>query len=258
MNPLMGQVSELAKRRFDRKCERAASGSKHFATARIAVGVLVTSVLIFICLGAEVVRETVITNTAEQKAQAEDGGQSLADENPDYAGWLTVEGTSISTPVVSCRQGDPKGFYLNHGFDRTPSFSGCPYIAEGSSPTSSNMLIYGHNMGIGSLAFSELQDCYRRDCFSSIGTVTFKDKDGRTSSYAPLYGLKVPMGYDVLLRFDFAGKSDFDAWLNTLSDCASEKSDFGGTDSVITLVTCASALGGAKYRSVLVCKNIAH
>lgn len=97
MNPLMGPVSELAKRRFDRKCKRAASGSKHFATARIAVGVLVTSVLIFICLGAEVVRETVITNAAEQKAQAEDGGQSLADENPDYAGWLTVEGTSIST-----------------------------------------------------------------------------------------------------------------------------------------------------------------
>lgn len=258
MNPLMGPVSELAKRRFDWKCKRAASGSKHFATARIAVGVLVTSVLIFICLGAEVVRETVITNTAEQKAQAEDGGQSLADENPDYAGWLTVEGTSISTPVVSCRQGDSKGFYLNHGFDRTPSFSGCPYIAEGSSPTSSNMLIYGHNMGIGSLAFSELQNCYRTDCFSSIDTVTFKDKDGRTSRYTPLYGLKVPMSYDVLLRFDFAGKSDFDAWLNTLSDCASEKSDFGGTDSVITLVTCASALGGAKYRSVLVCKNIAH
>ena len=108
MNPLMGPVSELAKRRFDRKCKRAASRSKHFATARIAVGVLVTSVLIFICLGAEVVRETVITNAAEQKAQAEDGGLSLADENPDYAGWLTVEGTSISTPVVSCRLGDSR------------------------------------------------------------------------------------------------------------------------------------------------------
>lgn len=253
MIPLIGPFSELAKRRFDWKCKQAASGAKKTTAVRMAIGVLVTSVLIFICLGAEVVRETVITNTAEQKAQEEDGGQSLADENPDYAGWLTVEGTSISTPVVSCRQGDPKGFYLNHGFDRAPSFSGCPYIAEGSSPTSPNMLIYGHNMGIGSLAFSELQNCYRKDCFSSIGTVTFKDKDGRTSRFTPLYGLKVPMSYDVLLRFDFAGESDFGAWLKTLSDCAGIKSDIGDTDSVITLVTCASALGGAKYRSVLVC-----
>lgn len=253
MIPLIGPFRELAKRRFDWKCKQAASGAKKTTAVRMAIGVLVTSVLIFICLGAEVVRETVITNTAEQKAQEEDGGQSLADENPDYAGWLTVEGTSISTPVVSCRQGDPKGFYLNHGFDRAPSFSGCPYIAEGSSPTSPNMLIYGHNMGIGSLAFSELQNCYRKDCFSSIGTVTFKDKDGRTSRFTPLYGLKVPMSYDVLLRFDFAGESDFGAWLKTLSDCAGIKSDIGDTDSVITLVTCASALGGAKYRSVLVC-----
>lgn len=253
MIPLIGPFSELAKRRFDRKCKRAASGAKNTPAVRMAMGVLVTSMLIFICLGAEVVRETAITNTAGQKAQAEDGGQSLADENPDYAGWLTVEGTSISTPVVSCRQGDPKGFYLNHGFDRVPSFSGCPYIAEGSSPESSNMLVYGHNMGIGTLAFSALQNCYRKDCFSSIGTVTFKDRDGKTSCYAPLYGLRVPMSYDVLLRFDFAGESDFDAWLNSLAECASEKTDIGGTDSVITLVTCASALGGAKYRSVLVC-----
>lgn len=131
MIPLMGPVSELAKRRFDRKCERAATGTKHSATVRIAAGVLVASVLIFICLGAEAVRETVITNAAEQKAQAEDGGYSLADENPDYAGWLTVEGTSISTPVVSCRQGDPKGFYLNHGFDRTPSFPVVPTLQRG-------------------------------------------------------------------------------------------------------------------------------
>lgn len=256
MIPLIGPFSELAKRRFDRKCKQAASGAKNTTAVRMAIGVLVSSALIFICLGAEVVRETVITNTAEQKAQAEDGGQSLADENPDYAGWLTVEGTSISTPVVSCRQGDPKGFYLNHGFDRAPSFSGCPYIAEGSSPESSNMLVYGHNMGIGSLAFSALQNCYRKDCFSSIGTVTFKDKNGRTAIYNPLYGLRVPMSYGVLLRFDFAGESDFSAWLNTLSDCANAKSSYASSDSVITLVTCSSAIGGSRYRSVLICERM--
>lgn len=252
MIPLVGPFSKIAKRRFDRNCERVASGTKSSTAVKVTVGVLVASVLIFICLGAEVVREAAISNAAEQKAQA-DGGVSLKDENPDYAGWLKVEGTSISTPVVSCRQSDPNGFYLNHGFDRLPSFSGCPFIAEGSSPSSSNMLVYAHNMGYGTLGFTELQNCYRTDCFANIGAVTFKDRDGRTASFKPLYGLRVPMGYDMLLRFDFAGESDFGAWLNTLSDCASEKSDIGDTDSVITLVTCSSALGGAKYRSVLVC-----
>ena len=65
-------------------------------------------------------------------------------------------------------------------------------------------------------------------------------------------GLRLPMSYDVLLRFGFAGESDFGAWLKTLSDCAGMKSDIGDTASVITLVACASALGGAKYRSVQV------
>ena len=54
MIPLIGPFSELAKRRFDRKCKQAASEAKNTTAVRMAIGVLVTSALIFICLGAEV------------------------------------------------------------------------------------------------------------------------------------------------------------------------------------------------------------
>lgn len=255
MIPLVGPFSEIAKRRFDLKCERIASGTKKSTAVKLTVGVLVASMLIFICLGAEVVREAAIANAAEQKVQA-DGGASLKDENPDYAGWLSVEGTSISTPVVSCRQGDPNGFYLNHGFDRLPSFSGCPFISEGSSPSSTNMLVYAHNMGYGNLGFTELQNCYRTDCFANIGAATFTIANGKTIRYRPLLGMRVPKNFDLLLRFDFAGESDFKAWLNSLAEHASTKSDFADSDSVITLVTCSSAIGGDRYRSVLVCERV--
>lgn len=255
MIPLVGPFSEIAKRRFDLKCKRIASGTKKSTAVKLTVGVLVASMLIFICLGAEVVREAAIANAAEQKVQA-DGGASLKDENPDYAGWLSVEGTSISTPVVSCRQGDQNGFYLNHGFDRLPSFSGCPFIAEGSSPSSTNMLVYAHNMGYGNLGFTELQNCYRTDCFANIGAATFTIANGKTIRYRPLLGMRVPKNYDLLLRFDFAGESDFKAWLNSLAEHASAKSDFADSDSVITLVTCSSAIGGDRYRSVLVCERV--
>ena len=254
MIPLVGPFSEIAKRRFDRNCERVASGTRSSTAVKLTVGVLVASVLIFMCLGTEVVREAAIANAAEQKAQP-DGGVSLKDENPDYAGWLTVEGTSISTPVVSCRQGDPNGFYLNHGFDRLPSFSGCPFIAEGSSPSSSNMLVYAHNMGYGTLGFTELQNCYRTDCFANIGAVAFTNVNGNTVRYRPLFGMRVPKSFDLLLRFDFAGESDFKVWLTSLAEHASAKSDSAGSDSVVTLVTCSSAIGGDRYRSVLVCER---
>lgn len=255
MIPLVGPFSEIAKRRFDRNCERVASGTKSSTAVKLTVGVLVASVLIFIGLGAEVAREAAIANAAEQKAQT-GGGVSLKDENPDYAGWLTVEGTSISTPVVSCRQGDPNGFYLNHGFDRLPSFSGCPFLAEGSSPSSTNMLVYAHNMGYGNLGFTELQNCYRTDCFIDIGAVTFTNASGNTLRYRPLFGMRVPKNFDLLLRFDFAGESDFKAWLNSLAEHAGAEAESRDSASVITLVTCSSAVGGDRYRSVLVCERV--
>ena len=255
MIPLVGPFSEIAKRRFDRNCERVASGTKSSTAVKLTVGVLVASVLIFIGLGAEVAREAAIANAAEQKAQT-GGGVSLKDENPDYAGWLTVEGTSISTPVVSCRHGDPNGFYLNHGFDRLPSFSGCPFLAEGSSPSSTNMLVYAHNMGYGNLGFTELQNCYRTDCFVDIGAVTFTNASGNTLRYRPLFGMRVPKNFDLLLRFDFAGESDFKAWLNSLAEHAGAEAESRDSASVITLVTCSSAVGGDRYRSVLVCERV--
>ena len=71
MIPLVGPFSEIAKSRFDRNCERVASGTKSSTAVKLTVGVLVASVLIFIGLGAEVVRESAIGNAAEQKAQAD-------------------------------------------------------------------------------------------------------------------------------------------------------------------------------------------
>ena len=117
------------------------------------------------------------------------------------------------------------------------------------------MLVYAHNMGYGTLGFTELQNCYRTDCFANIGAVTFTNADGNTIRYMPLLGMRVPKNFDLLLRFDFAGELDFKAWLTSLAEHASAKSDSSGSDSVITLVTCSSAIGGERYRSVLVCEK---
>ena len=86
--------------------------------------------------------------------------------------------------------------------------------------------------------------------------MTFTNANGNTTRYRPLLGMRVPKNFDLLLRFDFAGESDFKAWLNSLAEHASAKSDFADSDSVITLVTCSSAIGGDRYRSVLVCERV--
>ena len=69
----------------------------------------------------------VYSEISAEAGSAEGGGidwEALRARNPDISAWVSVEGTPIDYPVVSPREGDPKGFYLNHNFDRNWSFAG--------------------------------------------------------------------------------------------------------------------------------------
>lgn len=71
----------------------------------------------------------VYSEISAEAGSAEGGGidwEALRARNPDISAWVSVEGTPIDYPVVSPREGDPKGFYLNHDFDRNWSFAGMP------------------------------------------------------------------------------------------------------------------------------------
>lgn len=68
---------------------------------------------------------------------------SLAKQNPDFAGWVQIDGTSISYPVMYTPK-EPD-FYLNHDFQRKNSSYGVPYADSRSNFTGGNVLLYGHH-----------------------------------------------------------------------------------------------------------------
>ena len=77
----------------------------------------------------------------EQAQQAEnplEGYQNLKARNGDFSGWLSLEGTKLSYPVMYT-PGDPQ-YYLRRDF-----------IDGESSPTDANVLIHGHNMKNGTM-----------------------------------------------------------------------------------------------------------
>ena len=84
----------------------------------------------------------------DAEANAGDGidWDGLRARNPDIAAWVSVEGTPVDFPVVSPREGDPKGFYLSHDFDRNWSFSGCPYLDPRCGADGRHALVYGHHL----------------------------------------------------------------------------------------------------------------
>ena len=109
-------------------------------------------------------------------AQAPDK-RSLADINPDYRGWITVDGTPIDYPVV---QGEDDLYYASHDANRENSLTGAIYLAAGNSPgfTDSYNLLYGHHMDSGAM-FGSLDKFRDREWFSAHQKGTVIALDGK-------------------------------------------------------------------------------
>ena len=109
-------------------------------------------------------------SSAEEKAPESSGGEpdsgisSLAAQNSDFVGWLTVQETDIDYPVMKSSENDPE-FYLHRDFDKNYSYSGTLFIGEGCNADSDIFVIYGHNMNAGTM-FGTL-DSFRDPVFAS-------------------------------------------------------------------------------------------
>lgn len=80
--------------------------------------------------------------------------KELRKENSDIVGWLEIEDTSVSYPVL---QGEDNDYYLRHTYRGEYSINGSIFLDKDYdfSIPSSNLLIYGHNNKNGKM-FEEL------------------------------------------------------------------------------------------------------
>lgn len=110
----------------------------------------------------------------EQPA-AEHNIQALIAENSDCIGWLSIDGTNISYPVMHTPS-DPQK-YLRRNFYGKYSQSGVPFLDGRCDLQSTNLIIYGHNMRNGTM-FSDLKKYVNRDFLNAHRTVKFETADG--------------------------------------------------------------------------------
>ena len=78
--------------------------------------------------------------------------QALVDENPEFFGWLRLDGTILDYPVM--RSFDDNDEYLYSNFDGDYCYSGVPFADFRNTRDSDNILIYGHNIRDGSMFHS--------------------------------------------------------------------------------------------------------
>ena len=126
---------------------------------------------------AESVTDAETETSAEPTEQpaAERNIQALIAENADCIGWLSIDGTNISYPVMHTPS-DPQK-YLRRNFYGKYSQSGVPFIDGRCDLQSTNLIIYGHNMRNGAM-FSNLKKYVDREFLNAHRTVKFETADG--------------------------------------------------------------------------------
>lgn len=79
---------------------------------------------------------------------------AVYEQNSDFVGWISIEGTNIDYPVMQTV--DNPNYYLKRSFEKQYSDYGVPYVQENCDlGLSDNCVIYGHHMNNGSM-FADL------------------------------------------------------------------------------------------------------
>lgn len=119
--------------------------------------------------------ETETSAEPTEQPAAERNIPALIAENADCIGWLSVDGTNISYPVMHTPS-DPQK-YLRRNFYGKYSQSGVPFLDGRCDLQSTNLIIYGHNMKNGTM-FSDLKKYVNREFLNTHRTVKFETADG--------------------------------------------------------------------------------
>ena len=108
---------------------------------------------------------------AKQTELAHEKYGALFEQNQDFIGWISIDGTNINYPVMQTP--DNPDYYLKHSFEKTWSDYGVPYIDEACiMGISNNVVIYGHHMNDGSM-FAELCNYTDEDFWREHPTIHF-------------------------------------------------------------------------------------
>ena len=129
------------------------------------------------------IAEPTVTAEQTESEQAEPTEEPAAERNipkliaanTDCIGWLSIDGTNISYPVMHTPKEPQK--YLRRNFYGKYSQSGVPFLDGRCSTVGGNLIIYGHNMKNGTM-FSDLKKYLNTDFLNSHRMVRLETADG--------------------------------------------------------------------------------
>lgn len=113
--------------------------------------------------------------------------KKIAEEYPDFWGWIKIPDTKIDYPIMQSKK---KDFYLTHDYEGEESREGAVFvdIKSNNAPLDNYVVVYGHNMKNGNM-FGEL-DRYEDETFFQKHNTIYLDTSYEKGEYEVLTVLK--------------------------------------------------------------------
>lgn len=182
--------------------------------------------------------------------------QALFEQNADMVGWISIEGTTISYPVMHTP--DRPDYYLKHNFEKAYSDAGVPYVDNNCSmdPRSDNLIIYGHHMKSGKM-FGALESYKKVEFFREHPIIQFDTFTDGFGQYEIFAVFKVnPADFKFHHFINATDEDTFDEYVNRCKSLSFYDTGITPTygDKLIALSTCEYSREG--NRLVVVAKKI--
>lgn len=217
---------------------------------------------------AQTQKETVMTTATQSPEQSTEIPQEagvavlpeyaeLYERNPEFVGWLTVEGTVIDYPVM---QSEEPEFYLFRDFDGEYSNHGSLFVRESCDvfAPSDHVTIYGHRKDDGTM-FGFLGKYESKEFWAAHPTFRFDTVyEHHTYEVFAVYHTTVTLGegFEYFLFEDAKSAEEFDAFVDTCRELSFYDTDVEVSygDKLISLSTCEFSQDNG--RLVVVAKRV--
>lgn len=203
--------------------------------------------------------ENIITESNEEKKEQKKetiNFKKLYELNNDFVGWLKIENTNISYPVMQT-ENSRKDYYLRKNFYKEYSQLGTPYIAEYCNiQTSDNVIIYGHHIKNNQM-FGELEKYKKKEFYKNHKIISFNTINEKANyEIVAVFKTVAYTGFEYYKFVNSSSRQEFDTFIQKCKELSfyETKNTAKYGDKLITLSTCEYS--NKDGRLVVVAKKI--
>lgn len=168
----------------------------------------------------------------------------LREENPDVFGYIRIDGTAISYPLVKGRDDE---YYLHHQSNGQPSVSGAIYADTRCNTNlleDHNLILYGHNMTNGTM-FNNVTKFFESNVFYNTNIVIYTF-DG-IYTYEPFTIFSTNSRYPYFTTYFPEPQTMIDFCNQMQANSRHNRGlTFNGDEHLLTLSTCTN-IGDGRY-----------